>query len=97
MDLLIMVVLGFVLIWLLIVMPQRRRAAAHERLLGTVNPGDEVVTVGGLMGRVTRIDEDEVGVEVARGVEVRIARRAIAAVLPPEGAEATPAAVPEQR
>lgn len=85
MDILIMLVLGFVLIWLLVVMPQRRRAAQHQRLVSTMNPGDEILTVGGLMGRVTRIDEDEVGLEVARGVEVRVARRAIAAVLPPEG------------
>jgi preprotein translocase subunit YajC len=91
-DFVIMIGLGFVLIWLLIVMPQRRRAAAHRRLLDAVNPGDEVVTVGGLMGRVTRIDEDEVGVEVARGVEVRVARRAIAAVLPPEGSGSSSAA-----
>jgi len=84
-DFLIMIALGFVLIWLLIVMPQRRRMAQHRRLMDTMNPGDEVVTAGGLLGRVTRIDDDEVGVEIARGVEVRVARRAIAAVLPPEG------------
>jgi preprotein translocase subunit YajC len=84
-DFLIMIALGFVLIWLLIVMPQRRRAAQHRRLVSTMNPGDEILTVGGLLGRVTRVEEDEVGLEIARGVEVRVARRAIAAVLPPDG------------
>ncbi len=82
-----MIALGFVLIWLLIIMPQRRRAATQERLLAAVNPGDEVLTAGGLLGRVTRVDEDELGLEVARGVEVRVAKRAIAAVLPPEGSD----------
>lgn len=91
MDFLIIVLLGFVLIWLLIVMPQRRRSAAHRRLLSDVNPGDEVVTVGGLIGRVARIDDDELSLEVARGVEVRVATRAVAAVLPPEGAGSSPA------
>ena len=89
-DFLIMIALGFVLIWLLVVVPQRRRAAAHNRLVSAMSPGDEVVTAGGLLGRVTRIDDDEVGVEVAQGVEVRVARRAIAAVLPPETAESDP-------
>ena len=88
-DFLIMIALGLVLIWLLIVMPQRRRAAAHDRLVSAMSLGDEVVTAGGLLGRVTRIDDDEVGVEVAQGVEVRVARRAIAAVLPPDDAADT--------
>jgi preprotein translocase subunit YajC len=85
MDLLIMIALGFVLIWLLIVMPQRRRAAQHQKIVSAMSPGDEVLTVGGLLGRVTRIEEEEVAVEIARGVEVRVARRGIAAVLPPDG------------
>jgi preprotein translocase subunit YajC len=84
-DFLILIALGFVLVWLLIVMPQRRRAAQHRQVVSSMNPGDEILTVGGLLGRVTRIEEDEIGLEVARGVEVRVARRAIAAVLPPEG------------
>ncbi len=91
MDFLIILVLGFILVWLLIVMPHRRRAAAHRGLLADVNPGDEILTVGGLLGRVTRIDEDEVGLEVARGVEVRVAKRAVAAVLPPGDAGESPA------
>jgi preprotein translocase subunit YajC len=90
-EFLIMILLGFILIWLLIIMPQRRRAAAHERFLERINPGDEVVTAGGLLGRVTGVDEDEIRVEVARGVEVRVARRAITAVLPPEGQGRLPA------
>jgi preprotein translocase subunit YajC len=83
-DFLIILLLGFILIWLLIIRPQKRRTAMQARLLSDVQPGAEVVTAGGLLGTVTRVDEDEVGLEVARGVEVRIAKRAVAAVLPPD-------------
>ena len=86
MDLLIIVVVGFVLMWLFIVLPQRRRAAAHNRLVAELAVGDEIMTAGGLYGTVTRIADDDVSVEVTPGVEVRLARRAVAAVL--DGAEA---------
>ena len=81
MDLLIIVVAGFALMWLFIILPQRRRAAAHERLVAALAVGDEIMTAGGLYGTVTRIDDDDVSVEVAPGVEVRLARRAVATVL----------------
>jgi len=85
-DLLIIVVVGFVLMWLFIVLPQRRRAAAHNRLVAELAVGDEIMTAGGLYGTVTRIADDDVTVEVAPGVEVRLARRAVAAVLDDEDA-----------
>jgi preprotein translocase subunit YajC len=80
-DFVIVVVAGLVLLWLFVVLPQRRRAAAHNRLVAELAVGDEIMTAGGLYGTVTRIGEDDVAVEVAPGVEVRLARRAVAAVL----------------
>ena len=53
----------------------------------TLRIGDEIVTAGGLYGTVEEIDEDEVAVEIADGVTVRIARRAIAGVIPDEDEE----------
>ena len=84
MDFLIIIVLGFALMWLLIILPQRRRQAAHERMVGSVDRGDEVVTAGGIYGTVTDLDEEDVWIEIADDVEVRVARRAIGAVLPPD-------------
>lgn len=69
--------------WLLVVMPQRRRQAAHKALIAGLKPGDEVLTAGGLYGDVTEVGEDEIAMEVAPGVEVRVAMRAIAMVTPP--------------
>ena len=84
MEFLILMAFGFGLIWLLLILPQRRRAAQHEALVAGLTPGDEVITAGGLYGTVTELGEEDVGLEIADGVEVRVARRAIAAVLPEE-------------
>jgi preprotein translocase subunit YajC len=87
---LIVIVAMFALLWLFLIRPQRRRAQAHRELLTTVNVGDEILTIGGLYGNVLAIDEDDdLTVEIAPGTNVRVARRAVAAVVPPE--EETPA------
>jgi preprotein translocase subunit YajC len=83
-ELLILVFFGFVAMWVFVVLPQRRRMAAHDRMVDDLKVGDEVLTAGGLFGDVTEIGEDEVAVEIAPGVEVRVAARAIASVIPPE-------------
>jgi preprotein translocase subunit YajC len=87
---LIVIVAMFALLWLFLIRPQRRRAQEHRELLTRVNVGDEILTIGGLYGNVLAIDEDDdLKIEIAPGTEVRIARRAVAAVVPPE--EETPA------
>ena len=83
MEFLIILVFGFALMWVLIVLPQRRRQAAHAAMVGEIETGDEILTTGGLYGTVRRVGDDELGVEVAPGVEVRVAKRAVAAVVPP--------------
>jgi preprotein translocase subunit YajC len=79
---LIVLVGVFALFWVLFVMPQRRRVQAQRELVEGVAAGDEIVTVGGLIGRVRSLDgDDELTLEIAPGTEVRLARRAVAAVL----------------
>src|SRR5262245_66598969 len=74
-----------VLLWALLIRPQRSRQRQQSELLSSVEPGDEILTVGGLYGIVQEIDdEDDLVVEVAEGIHVRIARRALAAVVKPE-------------
>lgn len=84
MSLLIIIVFGFLMMWLFVLLPQRRRQAAQSAMLDALEPGDEVLTAGGLYGSVVEIDDDEIALEVAPQVQVRVARRAIAAVIPPE-------------
>ena len=82
---LILLAAMFVLLWALLIRPQRRKQMDQQRLLSSVEPGDEVLTVGGMYGIVTEIDEeDDLIVEIAEGIRVRVARRAVAGVVKPE-------------
>ena len=87
------------LFWLLVIRPQRRRATEHTSMIGRLSENDEIVTAGGLYGRILRIDDDVLTVEIAPETTVRIARGAVADVITPEekdqeevnqGAPATP-------
>lgn len=92
MGFLLILIIGFILMWLLIIVPQRRRQAAQQQLISSLEPGDEIITAGGLYGTIRTVGEEELGVEVAPGVDVRIAKRAVATVLPPEEEEEEEAA-----
>jgi preprotein translocase subunit YajC len=82
---LIIIVAMFALLWLFLIRPQRARAQAHRQLVTRVDVGDEILTVGGVYGHVTAIDDDDdLMLEIAPGTQVRIARRAVAAVVPPD-------------
>ncbi len=73
------------LLWVLLIRPQRRKQMTQQQLLESIEPGDEVLTVGGIYGIVHEIDEeDDLIVEVAEGIRVRVARRAVAGVVKPE-------------
>jgi preprotein translocase subunit YajC len=69
------------LVWFMLIRPQRRRQQEAQRLLESIGVGKEIVTAGGLYGTVTAIEDDEVRLEIADGVEVRVAKRAVAAVV----------------
>jgi preprotein translocase subunit YajC len=86
-DFLIILLFGFAVIWLLIVLPQRRRQRSHDEMVGRLSPGDYVVTSGGLYGTIVDVGEDDLGLEVAPDVEVRVAKRAVGALVPPEQIE----------
>lgn len=85
---LILLAAMFVLLWALLIRPQRQRQMQQQRLLASIEPGDEVLTVGGLYGIVQEIDdEDDLIVEIADGIHVRIARRAVGGVVKPDEEE----------
>ena len=67
-----------------LVRPQKKRQLAQQRMLEEIKVGDEVVTAGGIYGEVTQDAGDDVMVRIAPGVEVRVARRAIGGVIPPD-------------
>jgi preprotein translocase subunit YajC len=71
-----------VLFWFVWVVPQRRRQRRQVedllRLIELLQPGDEIITAGGIHGTVREVYEDELSVEISPGVEVRLDRRAVA-------------------
>jgi preprotein translocase subunit YajC len=77
---LFIIVIGFLLIYLLFVRPQKRRQNQQQQMTNDIRLGDEVLTAGGIYGTVTQVEDDQVTVEIAPKTEVRIARRAIAGV-----------------
>ncbi|MBA3413221.1 MAG: preprotein translocase subunit YajC [Actinobacteria bacterium] len=81
---LIIIVVMLVLMWLLLIRPQRRRQSQQAQMLSSLELGDEILTAGGLFGHVVAIDGDQVTVEIAPGTNVRVARRAVSAVIPDE-------------
>ncbi len=77
MEALLALFFTFGLMWLLLIRPQQRRMRAHQELVAAVEPGDEVVTAGGIHGTVTAVDTDDLRVEIAPGVVIRVLRGAI--------------------
>lgn len=74
-------VLIFVVMYFLILRPQQRRVKEHQELVKGLRRGDSVVTSGGLIGKVTKVvDDEQVEIEIADGVRVRQQRQAISAV-----------------
>lgn len=68
--------------YFLLIRPQQKKAKEHQAMLDALGKGDEVVTGGGIAGRVTKIGENYVTVDIAEGVEVQVQKPAIALVLP---------------
>ena len=83
----VLIILVLFLLWLILVRPQRRRLQAQQAMIDHLRIGDEVLTAGGFFATVRRIDEDEVTVELSPGTEARVAKRAIAVVIPEEDSD----------
>ena len=84
---LIIIIVLFGLMWLFLIRPQKRRQRAQQEMLQNVEPGDEILTAGGFYAYVREVGDDELTVEIAPGTNMRIAKRAVAAVIPPEELE----------
>jgi preprotein translocase subunit YajC len=76
------------LMWFLLIQPQRRRQQQQKQLLANLSEGDEVITMGGLYGRVRRLGDDDVTLEIAPETNVRVSKSAVA-VKVPQGTEET--------
>jgi preprotein translocase subunit YajC len=75
-------VLMFVVLYFVMIRPQMKRQKEHKAMVEALAKGDEVVTAGGLLGKVSKVGESYIGVELAEGVEVQLQRTAVVQVLP---------------
>ncbi len=75
-------VLMFVLLYFLLIRPQSKRAKEHRAMLGGLQKGDEVVTAGGALGRVTRVGDNFISVEIAPNIEIQVQKPSITTLLP---------------
>lgn len=75
-------VLMFVVLYFVMIRPQMKRQKEHKAMVEALAKGDEVVTAGGLLGKVSKVGESYIGVELADGVEVQLQRTAVVQVLP---------------
>ena len=74
---------GFILIfYFILIRPQQKRAKEHRNLVAALAKGDEVVTNGGILGKVTEVGDEYISVELADNVIVRLQKQAVASVLP---------------
>jgi preprotein translocase subunit YajC len=75
-------VLMFVVLYFVMIRPQMKKQKEHRAMIEAVTKGDEVVTSGGLLGKVSKLGDNYLGLEVSNGVEVQIQRSAVVQVLP---------------
>ncbi|MFV0681536.1 preprotein translocase subunit YajC [Ottowia sp.] len=71
-----------VVMYFIMIRPQMKKQKEHRTMMDALAKGDEVVTAGGLMGKVTSLSENAIGVQIANGVEVQMQRSAVVQVLP---------------
>lgn len=74
--------LMFVVLYFILLRPQMKKQKEHRAMVDALAKGDEVMTAGGLMGKITTLAEGQIGLQVANGVEVQMQRSAVVQVLP---------------
>ena len=73
-------VLVFVIFYLLIIMPSRKKQKKHQEMVGQLKPGDKIITTGGIHGSVMGVQSDKIEVKIAANVKVNVTKNAIAVI-----------------
>jgi preprotein translocase subunit YajC len=76
------IILMFVVLYFLMIRPQMKRQKEHKSMMEALTKGDEVVTAGGVVGRITKITDAYVTVEISEGTEILVQKSAVATLLP---------------
>lgn len=72
----------FVIFYFLLIRPQQKRQKEHKNMVTGLAKGDEVVTMGGILGKITAVDDNFITLEISKGVEVRVQRQSVQAMMP---------------
>ncbi len=78
----LLIVVMFVVLYFLMIRPQMKRAKEHKTMIDSLQKGDEVVTAGGLLGRISKLTESYVTLNIASNVEIQVQRSAVQLLLP---------------
>jgi len=78
----LLIVVMFGVMYFLMIRPQMKRAKEHKSMVDSLQKGDEVITAGGILGRITKVDYQYVTVAIAASVEIQAQRQAVQTVLP---------------
>lgn len=78
----IILIIFFAVAWFLLIVPRQRELRRHQAVVAQIGPGDEVVTSSGVYGTIRAVEGDVVRLEIAPGIEIKIAKRAVAAMAP---------------
>ncbi len=76
------IILMFIVLYFLMIRPQMKRTKEHKALVEALAKGDEVVTGGGIAGRITKVSENFIAIEVATAVEIQVQKQAVTLLLP---------------
>lgn len=81
-ELILMMGVFFAIMYFMIIRPQQKRAKEHKNMLASLSKGDEIVTGGGLLGKISNIGDNFIEVEIAENTKVKVQLQAIATVMP---------------
>jgi len=82
MSMLPMLAAFMLIFYFLMIRPQQKKAKAHQQLMSDIKTGDEVSTTSGMIGKIVKVEDATMVIEIAKGVEIKMQKSAIAAVMP---------------
>ncbi len=81
-EMFIMIGIFFAIMYFMIIRPQQKRAKEHRNLIGSLSKGDEVETTGGMLGKIAKVGDNSLQIEISEGVVIKLQKNSISKVLP---------------
>ena len=81
-EMFIMIGIFFAIMYFMIIRPQQKRAKEHQSLIGSLSKGDEVETTGGMLGKIVKVGDNSLQIEISEGIVIKLQKNSISKVLP---------------